>query len=95
MAAPDEQLSLGLTTGQRVARLERLRLADAVVMAYELSILPEAVLPDPQKVEASLYTILQTLSLTLFEKTPMNQLLNDSALQNLNDENSIQLNLFD
>ena len=55
MAAPDEQLSLGLTTGQRVARLERLRLADAVVMAYELSILLEAVLPDPQKVDSSLY----------------------------------------
>src|SRR5882672_8374287 len=28
LAAPDEQLSLGLTTGERVARLERLRLAD-------------------------------------------------------------------
>ena len=55
MAAPDEQLSLGLATGERVARLERLRLADAVVMAYEVSVLPESVLPDPQAVEASLY----------------------------------------
>jgi len=55
MAAPDEQLSLGLATGERVARLERLRLADAVVMAYEVSVLPESVLPDPQTVEASLY----------------------------------------
>jgi len=55
LAAPDEQLSLGLTTGQRVARLERLRLADAVVMAYEVSVLPEAVLPDPESVSASLY----------------------------------------
>ena len=45
-------------------------------------------------VEASLYTILQILSLTLFEKTPLDQLLNDKALQNLNDENAIQLNLF-
>ncbi|MET0207714.1 MAG: GntR family transcriptional regulator [Burkholderiaceae bacterium] len=61
MAAPDEQLSLGLTTGQRVARLERLRLADAVVMAYELTVLPEAVLPDPQKVDASLYEHLAQL----------------------------------
>jgi GntR family transcriptional regulator len=55
LAAPDEQLSLGLTTGERVARLERLRLADTVVMAYEVSVLPESVLPDPQVVGASLY----------------------------------------
>jgi hypothetical protein len=34
-------------------------------------------------VGASLYTILQILSLTLFEKTNLNQLLNDAALQNL------------
>ena len=34
-------------------------------------------------VAASLYTILQILSLTLFEKTPLDQLLNDAALQNL------------
>jgi hypothetical protein len=46
-------------------------------------------------VEASVYTILQILSLTLFEKTPLDQLLNDKALQNLNEENPIQLNLFD
>src|SRR5208283_3906420 len=31
--------------------------------------------------EASLYTILQILSLTLFEKTNLNQLLNDADLQ--------------
>jgi len=54
-AAPEEQLALGLSTGERVARLERQRLADEVVMAYELSLLPAAVLPDPQKVKASLY----------------------------------------
>ncbi len=55
LAAPDEQLSLELKTGERVARLERLRLADTVVMAYEVSVLPQSVLPDPQAVEASLY----------------------------------------
>jgi len=55
LAAPDEQLSLGLATGERVARLERLRLADQVVMAYEVSVLPESVLPDPQVVDGSLY----------------------------------------
>ena len=45
-------------------------------------------------VEASLYTILQILSLTTFEKTPLDQLLNDQALQNIDEENPIQLNLF-
>jgi len=58
IAAPDEQLSLGLTTGERVARLERLRLADKVVMAYEVSVLPESVLADPEAVDASLYAYL-------------------------------------
>ncbi len=46
-------------------------------------------------VEASLYTILQILSLMLFEKTPVDQLLNDRALQNLRGETPTQLNLFD
>jgi hypothetical protein len=45
-------------------------------------------------IEASLYTILQILSLTLFEKRLLDQLLNDMALQNLDAENSAQLNLF-
>ncbi|HEV8314013.1 MAG TPA: GntR family transcriptional regulator [Burkholderiaceae bacterium] len=57
-AAPDEQLSLGLSTGSRVVRLERLRLADDVVMAYEVSVLPEQILPDPTQVDASLYAYL-------------------------------------
>ena len=46
------------------------------------------------RVEASLYTILQILSLTLFEKTPLNQLLNDEALQSFEGNAPIQLNLF-
>lgn len=54
-AAADEQLSLGLGKGAQVARLERLRLADAVVMAYEVSVLPASTLPAPQAVESSLY----------------------------------------
>ena len=57
-AVPDEQLSLGLSPGARVARLERLRLADDVVMAYEVSVLPETVLPRPEAVKGSLYEYL-------------------------------------
>jgi hypothetical protein len=45
-------------------------------------------------VEASLYTILQILSLTLFEKIPLDQLLNDTALETFDDENPTRLNLF-
>ena len=45
-------------------------------------------------VEASLYTILQILSLTLFEKIRLDQLLNDTALENFDCENPTQLNLF-
>jgi GntR family transcriptional regulator len=54
-ATPEEQLSLGLSPATRVARLRRLRLADDVVMAYEESILPQSVVPDPELVAASLY----------------------------------------
>jgi len=46
-------------------------------------------------VQASLYTILQILSLTLFEKTPLDQLLSDTTLLKLNPAPSNQLNLFD
>jgi GntR family transcriptional regulator len=38
-----------------VARLERLRLADGVVMAIEKSTLPVSYLPEPQAVGSSLY----------------------------------------
>jgi hypothetical protein len=46
-------------------------------------------------VEASLYTILQSLSLTLFEKMLLDQLLTKTSLHNLDSETSTQLNLFD
>jgi hypothetical protein len=47
------------------------------------------------KIEASLYTILQILSLTLFEKIPINQMLNQNTLQAQEQEKYNQLNLFD
>jgi GntR family transcriptional regulator len=58
LAKIDEQMSLGLSSGARVARLERLRLADDVVMALEISVLPQALLPNPAAVEGSLYEYL-------------------------------------
>jgi GntR family transcriptional regulator len=54
----DEQASLGISASTKVARLERLRLADDVVMAYEVSVLPQSVVKRPAEVEGSLYEYL-------------------------------------
>ena len=58
---PDEQLSLGLSPYSKVARLERLRLADDVVMAYEVSVLPQSILANPDLIGNSLYQYLETI----------------------------------
>ena len=44
--------------------------------------------------QASLYTILQILSLTLFEKTSLDQLLKNTEMQMIAHQNNNQLNLF-
>lgn len=59
--SPEEQLSLGLSPYSKVARLERLRLADDIVMAYEVSVLPQTVLNDPNLVGNSLYQYLDSI----------------------------------
>lgn len=46
------------------------------------------------RIEASLYTILQILSLTLFEKTSLDQLLTNIECNNPMPQNTNQLNLF-
>ncbi|MBB5609682.1 MULTISPECIES: GntR family transcriptional regulator [unclassified Janthinobacterium] len=61
IASSDDQLSLGLPQNTKVARLERLRLADDVVMAYEVSVLPFSVVPDPAAVGDSLYAYLNNI----------------------------------
>ncbi|UVW28699.1 GntR family transcriptional regulator [Massilia sp. H6] len=55
LADADQQRWLGLLPDTRVARLERLRLADDVVMAYEISVIPASMLPRPEGVGGSLY----------------------------------------
>jgi GntR family transcriptional regulator len=57
-ATPEEQLSLGLSASAMVARLERTRLANDVIMSYEISTLPRRILPKPGEVESSLYEYL-------------------------------------
>ena len=44
---------------------------------------------------ASLYEMLQILSLTMFEKMPLDQLLNDIVIEEIPASSANQLNLFD
>lgn len=60
-ASADEQHSLALAPHAPVTRLERLRTADGIVMAYEISVIPATVLPDPAAVGDSLYTHLAAI----------------------------------
>jgi GntR family transcriptional regulator len=57
-ALPDELVALGLSPGARVARLERVRLADQTPMAHEASTLPTTIVPNPNAVKDSLYAFL-------------------------------------
>ena len=47
------------------------------------------------RIEESLHSILQILSLTIFEKTPLNQLLDTTVRHSQSDGPGKQLNLFD
>jgi hypothetical protein len=53
-----------------------------------------AIIKKRMQIDASLYTILQILSLTLFEKIPIDQLLSQACLQKLESTSYNQLNLF-
>ena len=57
-ALPDELLTFGLSPGAKVVRLERVRLASEVPMAFESSVLPLAFLPRPETLHDSLYASL-------------------------------------
>ena len=54
-----------------------------------------AIIKKRLSLESELYTILQILSLSLFEKTPLDQLLTDLENKDENTDNPKQLNLFD
>ncbi|MBN9078073.1 MAG: phage tail protein [Rhizobiales bacterium 65-79] len=57
--SPEEMVTLGLSATDRVARVERLRLANGTPLAIERASLAEATLPDPSLVENSLYACLK------------------------------------
>jgi GntR family transcriptional regulator len=57
-ASPKELMALGLSPGDLVSRINRLRLAGGVPMAVEHAVVPARFLPDPLLVERSLYAAL-------------------------------------
>lgn len=56
--SPDETMALGLSHADRVARFERLRIADEVPLAIERAAVLQDIMPDPDSVEGSLYDAL-------------------------------------
>jgi GntR family transcriptional regulator len=54
----EETMMLGLVGGARVARIDRLRTANDMPIALERTSLPDDLLPDPDKIEDSLYLCL-------------------------------------
>ena len=57
--SPEETVVLGLSAGDRVARIARLRLSNEVPMAIERASLSGRVLPDPEAISSSLYAHLE------------------------------------
>jgi len=53
-----------------------------------------AIIKKRLNLDMNLYTILQVLSVTVFEKTPLFQVLNFSSYDNINEKNEKQLKLF-
>lgn len=54
-----------------------------------------AIIKKKLNLDMNLYTILQVLSITVFEKTPLYQVLNITSYNNINEQNDKQLKLFD
>ncbi len=87
LPSPDESMALGVSGTAQVARIERLRSADGIPMALETSSLPLDILPDPDLVDTSLYTVLRGLggapSRAIQRITAINLGLAEARLMNL------------
>ncbi|WP_332719551.1 GntR family transcriptional regulator [Pelagibacterium mangrovi] len=57
--SPQEAVVLGLGAGEKVARVNRLRIADGNPLAIERASLAASILPDPGAIDASLYAHLE------------------------------------
>jgi GntR family transcriptional regulator len=84
---PDESMTLGVPASDRIARIERLRSADGTPMALERSSLPADILPNPELVQTSLYTVLRERGLApvraIQRITAVNLAATEAALLNL------------
>jgi GntR family transcriptional regulator len=58
-ASPQEMVTLGLASGDSVARVARLRIAGDTPLAIERAALSASILPDPEAVGTSLYSHLE------------------------------------
>ncbi|MGB8817508.1 MAG: GntR family transcriptional regulator [Rhizobiaceae bacterium] len=58
-ASPEETMMLGLTAGEKVTRIKRLRIADGTPLAIERAVMSVSSLPDPDKIGLSLYAALE------------------------------------
>ncbi|AWM85827.1 GntR family transcriptional regulator [Microvirga sp. 17 mud 1-3] len=63
-ASPNELMALGLSPGDQVSRVNRLRLANGIPMAIEHAVVPSRFLPDPSLVKQSLYAVLHEQGVT-------------------------------
>ncbi len=57
--SPEETMALGLSSGEKVSRVNRLRIADDTPLAIERASMSTQSLPDPEAVTASLYAALE------------------------------------
>ncbi len=60
LPTPEECSALDIAPDVPVSRLYRLRLADNKPMCLEHAVLPQSILPEPEQIEGSLYTFLQS-----------------------------------
>ncbi len=58
--SPEEAMVLGLSTGERVVRLRRLRLANDKPMALEQAVVPTRLFATPESIGNSLYSALES-----------------------------------
>lgn len=65
----EEQCKLDLDDRTAVARLERLRISDGIVIGYEITTLPERHLPHPNEIGSSLYSYLESQNLHMTHAT--------------------------
>ncbi len=63
LPTPDEALKLSISPSERVSRFHRLRRADGNPLAIEKAVIPNRFLPDPERVEGSLYAALDARGL--------------------------------